>query len=379
MSNVLNSLKLQNLVKHKIANKRPMKTIPPQIQLILTKNLSYNKIQVAIIKHMKSKTIILSNENQKGRGILTIFQENDILECRVRLYNTPKLNRFCKIGIYHNNEVFSANLLEKNDTYSSSVVGNFNIEKDFYTAIIDTSKENEVILSGGTYVGFFFNEEAVFNKFERIEKENPNTNIYNYNTQETKTENERKEIEDCKENCDKCEKCVYKEFFYSHNNFAINNEEYEENETQNKPLSQNEDNEKINELPQEKTETQSLETNTPRNTNPNEEQISIVQSLIPQFQYIFENYPKDETLNNLIPNSRFVNINENSKSYSIGAIYEEEQMKYICYATLSSYNSPAPEELGEHYQWLPLNKEDPLSDGYYIVFQDTKDLKIVEL
>ena len=54
-------------------------------------------------------------------------------------------------------------------------------------------------------------------------------------------------------------------------------------------------------------------------------------------------------------------------------------MKYICYAVFETYNTPAPEEIGEHYQWLPIDKEDPLSDGYYIVFQDTADLKIVEL
>lgn len=322
---------------------------------------------------MKSKTIILSNENEKGRGILTIFQENELLQCRIRLYNTPKLNRFCKIGIYHNDQVYSANLLEKNGAYSSSVVGNFNIEQDFYTAIIDTSNENNVILSGGTYAGFFFNEDNVFNK---IEKEEPNTNIYNYTSQETpQIENETKQQEVCNDNCDKCEKCIYKEFFYSHNNFSINKEELIENlETENKTLIETENINANENIPEIEAEIKEHET-----SNTSKEHESVIQSLIPQFQYVFENYPPDETLNSLINNGKFVNIKENSKSYSIGAIYEEEQMKYICYATKSAYNSPAPEELGEHYQWLPLNKEDPLSDGYYIVFQDANDLKIVEL
>ena len=315
---------------------------------------------------MKSKTIILSNENQKGRGILTIFQENDLLECRIRLYNIEKLNRFCKIGVYHNNEVFSANLLEKNGTYSSSVVGNFNIDQDFYTAIIDTSKENEVILSGGTYAGFFFNEQAVFNKFDRIEKEIPNTNIYDYSKSEN-TINEPNNV--CNENCGNCENCVYKEYFYSHNEIKI-----EKNNTTPQP-NPDEKNTNISSVEQQSE----ISPNQVDLAELKEEKQSIIQSLIPQFQYIFENYPKDETLNNLIPNSKFVNIKENNQNYSIGAIYDNEEMKYICYATMSAYNSPAPEELGEHYQWLPLNKEDPLSDGYYIVFQDANDLKIVEL
>jgi len=311
---------------------------------------------------MKSKTIILSSENQKGRGILTLFQENDLLQCRIRLYNIEKLNRFCKIGIYHEKQVYSANLLEKSGVYSSSMVGNFNIDNDFYTAIIDTSKENEVILSGGTYAGFFFNDQSVFNKFERIEKENPNTNLYDYEETTQPLNNANNELQtennQCSQPCDKCENCVYKEFFYSHQSESIeaHNNTQTPVETNNKDIN----NEILNEKSQEENE-------------------SIIQAILPQFQYVFENYPQDEILNNLIPNSKFVNIKENNENYSIGGIYDENTLKYICYATLCNYNTPAPKELGEHYQWLPLDKEDPLSEGYYIVFQDAQDLKIVEL
>ena len=81
----------------------------------------------------------------------------------------------------------------------------------------------------------------------------------------------------------------------------------------------------------------------------------------------------------LISNSKFVKINENGNNYSIGAIFEGVEMKYICYAVKCEYNAQVPSEIGEHYQWLPLDKEDPMSEGYYVVFQDAKDLKIVEM
>ena len=132
---------------------------------------------------MKSKTIILSSEAAQGRGILTLYQENDLLQCRLRLYNIEKLTRHCKIGVYHENEVYSANLLEKNGAYTSSMVGTFDIDKDFYTAIIDTQNNNNVIISGGTYAGFFFNDESVFEeKFNKIEKTNPDTHLFDYDT-----------------------------------------------------------------------------------------------------------------------------------------------------------------------------------------------------
>ena len=104
-----------------------------------------------------------------------------------------------------------------------------------------------------------------------------------------------------------------------------------------------------------------------------------MQNIINQFDYVFETYPQNEEINSLLPNGKFVTIQENEEEYSIGVIYNNEKIKYLCYAVKSTYNTPAPKEIGEHYQWLPLDTLDPLSDGYYIVFQDTEDLKILDL
>lgn len=311
---------------------------------------------------MKSKTIILSQNENKGRGILTLFQENDLLQCRIRLYNIEKLSRYCKIGVYHNNEVYSANLLERNGVYESSIVGDFDIDKDFYTAIIDTLNNNQVILSGGTYAGYFFNDNSVFekeqNSFKNIEKENPNTNLFTYTEEVASTHNfDKTNFDECADSCDKCANCKYKEYFYNQNIIQDNVN------TSNKIVQHTQNNNEI-ETPKE-----------PENENKK----SVIQAIIPQFKYVFENYEQDEILNALIPNSKFVKISENNEQYSIGAIYENDEMKFICYAVMCNYNTPAPAELGEHYQWLPLDKEDPLSEGYYIVFQDATDLKILEM
>ena len=80
---------------------------------------------------MTSKTIIISSpQGSSERGIITLFQEDDLLRCRLRTYNLKEISKYCKLGIYHCNEVFSANLIEKNGVYESSFVGDFNIEKD---------------------------------------------------------------------------------------------------------------------------------------------------------------------------------------------------------------------------------------------------------
>ena len=292
---------------------------------------------------MKSKTIIISSQgnatNRSNRGILTLFQDDDLLQCRLRLYGIESLSKHCKIGIYHKEQVYTANLLNKSGVYESSLVGDFDIDSDFYTAIIDTSNNNQVILSGGTYAGFYFNDYSVF------EEKNDNK------IQEIETESK------CEEDCDKCANCKYKEFFYNSNQ-TIN----------------------IEQTPQlNKTKKEHQDVIEEKRDEPQENAKSILASIIPQFKYIFENYNADEELNSLLPGGKFVKINENQEQYSIGALYEQDEIKYICYAVKCNYNTPAPAELGDHYQWLPLEKEDPLSEGFYVVFQDAKDLKIIKL
>lgn len=307
---------------------------------------------------MKSKTIILSNENQKGRGIITLLQEEDFLSIRLRLYNIEKLNASCKIGIYHEGKAYSSNLLEKNGAYTSSIVGDFNIDKDFYSAVIDTSKNNEVIVSGGTYEGYFFNDTSVFTY------DNPNANYVDVDIESVsqKEEQLRNNLSNLQENkcesekkCVDCEHCVYKEYFYSLQN--KNAEDMDELKDENIVNVKSVEEKKIVQIDDSQT---------------------VVSSLISQFKYVFENYPCDEKLTELLPSGKFVEISEGQSRYSIGVIYENKEMKYICYARLVNCSDEPPSELGEHYQWLPLDKDDPLSSGYYIVFQDAKDLKIVE-
>ncbi len=314
---------------------------------------------------MKSKTIIISAiEENNTRGILTLFQEDDLLKCRLRAYNLEKLSRYCKLGIYHENEVFSANLIERNGVYESSFVGSFDIDKDFYIALIDTAKNNQVLLAGGTYQGFYFNDNSVFLDNENFTNQEDNRK---QNLQETKV---KEEI--CMDDCDKCAKCKYKEFFYSQN------VKQEQKEKDLKSANVETNNIKFDTLHienqldiQEQTEETEI--------GEKEKIQNLINSIIPQFDSLFNEFEQDLELGALIENSKFVKIKENGENFSIGAIYEESNIKFICYAVKRDYNINPPQELGENYQWLPLDREDPLSVGYYVVFQDASDLKIIKV
>lgn len=282
---------------------------------------------------MKSKTIIISSpDNDSQRGILTITEEPDLLRCKLRLYNIDHLSSSCHLGIYHKDQVYTANIINRGSYYESSLAGDFDMSQDFYSAIVDTSNNNHVLLAGGTYAGFYYDDHSIFS---------------NESHDETSTDPEIAELIDheldqadqCTD-CDRCANCHYKEYFYAH---------------------------------QTPPEPQPTPEPTPAPATPD-----ILSQLMPQFDYIFANYPENTELNRLIPNSRFVSIPDD-RSYSLGAIYDHDNISYICYATRCNYNTPAPDELGQHYQWLPLDPQDPLSEGYYIVYQDAHDLKIVEI
>lgn len=368
---------------------------------------------------MKSKTIIISNEKGKGRGILSILQDNDLLQCRLRLYNVDRLSKDCRIGVYHNGEVFSGNLLEKQGVYTSSLVGEFNMESDFYVAIINTTTK-DVLLSGGTYAGCYFDDSVDLDKKilnQECAEDDSDFCADHFNQEQNKTQSfESDELENDSDKLGKhknpqddsgcvgdCAHCKYKEYFYSSGG---NQQDSSRFETKKQPFLNDDGEEKNIEESAEKnaeitvkdknsnfdkTEKEQQKTNTcfeenkqisfkdfeeEQNFGQNGVDSGVFEKINRQFEYIFENYPPNEEISELVPNSKFVKMDD-VQEYSIGALFENGKMEYICYAIKCKYNQPAPEELGTNYRWLPLDAEDPLSEGYYLVFQDAKDLKIM--
>lgn len=108
------------------------------------------------------------------------------------------------------------------------------------------------------------------------------------------------------------------------------------------------------------------------------EQTDFLNDIIYQLDEMFKNHPEDETLNSIIPNSRFIQVTS-EKPYVLGVIYEDNQLKYIAYGVPASYNSLPPVDFAKHYQWLPLNPKDVMSDGYFMIYQDAITGTLVEI
>ena len=89
-----------------------------------------------------------------------------------------------------------------------------------------------------------------------------------------------------------------------------------------------------------------------------------------QIDELFNKFPEDEQLNNLIPNSRWVRVNydNDSKTYIFGLIFQGDNVKYICYGVPSSFDVAPPPELQPYSQWLKLND----NDGFWVSYQDAE-------
>ena len=100
-----------------------------------------------------------------------------------------------------------------------------------------------------------------------------------------------------------------------------------------------------------------------------------------QLSLLFERYPEETFLNEIIPNSKWVKVDyeDNGQYFVIGLLYEEGKVAYVCYGMPGEYTTAPPRELSGISQWLPLDPEKPNELGYWIMYQDAETGENVEI
>ena len=93
-----------------------------------------------------------------------------------------------------------------------------------------------------------------------------------------------------------------------------------------------------------------------------------------QIDALFQNYPNEEMLESIVPNSKWVKVNyEGSENtYVVGLLYELEVVKYVAYGVPGKGIDNVPESLDGYSQWIPLDPKSPDKDGYFVMFQDAE-------
>ena len=80
---------------------------------------------------MFCKTIILSNSSNLSsnapKGILTLSKQNNFVKGKIRLYNLASLPTSSKLGLYVNQQVYTAQILKKANYYEFDLNENVDI------------------------------------------------------------------------------------------------------------------------------------------------------------------------------------------------------------------------------------------------------------
>ena len=300
---------------------------------------------------LERKNIVLNGvENQSQRAVLTLECDEEITKGKLRLYNfgvEPK--GILSLGIYQNEKVEKAGLIK-----SSSMLYTFSCDiklgKDFSCAVINFVEGEPKPILYGNCEGYSDREEIFEEVLNALSTSKNMADVedvldeygvdYNDKLKE-EIENEiektfKDDVSACsQENCKDCEQCEFKKYYLS--KVSLTNEIFNETELQ-----------------------------------PSKEMFYL--ELKPQIDDLFANNPSEEYLQELLPNSKWVKvkIDEDGNYYVLGLIYEENNLKYICYGVPGVYQKNAPRELSGYPVWFPLEESKPQGFGYWLSYQDAE-------
>lgn len=308
---------------------------------------------------MENKTIILSSlseDNQKA--VLSLEKNVEGFGGNLRLYNfKEEPSGILTLAFLINKEVVKAAL-----TPTSKGLYSFNFEFEneipaFSCALVSISKGTATPLLLGSTDSKINQIDTEFAKnFSILDETNLKAEDVKNKLDESGIDfsNEEKiEVERVIDNslaqADKCASCNYRNAFYC----AGENKKCEQVEMFCEP-----------EIPQIKTS-----------------KTTFYDDIKGQLSLLFERYPEDTFLNEIIPNSKWVKVDyeDNGQYFVIGLMYENDEVAYVCYGMPGEFNVTPPREFAGLSQWLPLDPEKPNELGYWIMYQDATTGENVEI
>lgn len=91
-----------------------------------------------------------------------------------------------------------------------------------------------------------------------------------------------------------------------------------------------------------------------------------------EIEGILQGYPKEEGLERLIENSRWVRISYTENDYYVfGVIYSGGKAQYICYGVPARDVQTPPESMKESASFIPASAEDAQT-GFWVMYQDAQ-------
>lgn len=302
---------------------------------------------------LSKRSIVLSDLDYKSnrRAVLTLEKEGEEVNGTIRFYNFPlAIKGILTLGFYVDNKVIKSGLTYKSTSYYTfKLVDNF-INEKFSCAVLNFSDAEVMPILYGSSEG---RDEDVYASIieslsDDFSKDNVEKVLDNHGIDYD--ENEKREIENEIDRCmGDCKNCFYKEQFYAN--------EIENVEQKVKSVDENENLKKDMEEGEEK-----------------EDEETFFLRLKPQIDKLFEKNPTETNLEEMFPSSKWVKVEyeDDGDFYVFGLIYQDNEVKYVCYGVPAVYEKEPPKELSGYPIFIPLNKEDKEGFGYYITYQDAE-------
>lgn len=294
----------------------------------------------------KKNMVLQGVEEKNKKGLLTISSDGESVKGQLRLYNFGIEPRgIISLGLVTKGKVEKAGLI-KSGRMLYTFNGNFALSDDFSCAVVnfDNGQPNPIL-----YGSTFINErdlvyQEVINALSQTKSAGEVENILDDYGIDFDDE-EKAEIDNCidkamseelalqEDDCKSdCENCEYKMYYMKN---AI--------------------------------KTKSVEKQSVKNQ-------SFYNEMKGQIDSIFENNPTEEYLESLIPNSKWVKVElKNGDYYVLGLIYQENELKYICYGVPGVYQTLPPRQLSGYPVWFPLDSNKNDGFGYWLSYQDAEN------
>lgn len=307
---------------------------------------------------LKKKSIVLSDLNggSNKKAVLTLEEDGIGLHGTLRLYNfTQQLSGILSLGFYVDKKVYKSGLTMKANMLYDFYLSLQGIPNKFSCAVVNFQNAEATPILYGTSEGcaddIYGSIVAEISNDNSLQNTKKVLDSYGVDFDDEEKAVIEKEIDAamCSQNCANCE---YKKFFFENAGSVESLAKEEKKEPS-----------KIEE-PRKEEKKEEVKT---------ENEILFFDKLKPQIDKLFEDNPVEDSLQTLIPSSKWVKVDyENDGDfYVFGLLYDEDgSVRYVCYGVPAVFEEEPPKELAGYPIWLPLNKNNKEGFGYWLTYQD---------
>lgn len=319
------------------------------------------------------RSLILTNKHNKSNemALLTIEKGANGFYGKIKVFNVHSEN--LALGIACNDSpAFKQNINLVNNTYNFTLNSNFNLSQKI-SAVLVTQNNNQVkpLLWASEKTTDQYKTKILQELFSNPTDEKLNK-INNISESLQKNKTEENVALSAKHNVNGINNSNNGN---SSNSKAINLDELFD-------ISNDREIESIIDNNLQAEEVQSFSNDSAKNTIFSEDTFKIKNNLksgdiffdliSDQLEDLFSKYPSESKLEQLIPNSKWVKVDyeNNGNIYVLGLIYDDINLKYICYGIPGEFSTNPPKDLESYSQWLPLDANNVNLGGYWVMYQN---------